>query len=254
MKKTIIIFITVFITASIFLGCATTKNKLLFKEKALLSKGEGASLVLSEEEVFVSVGFNALEDKRPKSDISYMTSIREKVSSEVLKTLNDTRLFDEIHFPATDKDNIIISGEARKFGWDSFDMMISYIPGLNVLPFLGLPSTRTHSEVEIYLEMKNIKTGEVILGFSESHIMNKKYNIYNFKPDKANKELAFCFDKVLNKIKERILLNKNHILMTAGSKPPKVPKPEEVVKSEETIGVIEEQKQKQESVQEQNTQ
>src|SRR3989338_8447599 len=172
MKKIIIIFISVLITSS--LGCATLKNNHLLKEKGIPVSGQDVSLALSEEEVFVSVGFNTLEDNRPKSDISYMTSIKEKVSNEVLKTLNDTRLFDEIHFPATDKDNIIISGEIGKFDWQSFDTMISYIPGLNVLPFLGLPSNRTHSEVEIYLEIKNTKTGEFILIFIESFVINNK--------------------------------------------------------------------------------
>ena len=222
-----------------------------------ISKGTSAGTgVLSstsqEKETSIIVGFDLLEDKRPKKDISYMTSVSEKVSDKILKTLRNIRLFDEIHFPASEDDSIIISGEIRKFHWESFDTMISYIPGLNVLPFFGLPSTRVHSEVDIYLEFKNNKTNEAILGFIESYTKDKKYNIYNFKSDRADEDLANCFDIVLKRIKRKIDLNKNKILevvdlvSTKISKPTQDKKPKESPKATDLKEKEEEKKEKKE--------
>ncbi len=164
------------------------------------------------QEILVVVGFVPLEDKRPTEDISYMTSVREKVSSKIFDTLKSIELFDDMHSPAKPEDYLVITGEIRRFGWESFDTMISYIPGLNVLPFFGLPSNRVDSEAEIYLVLKNTRSGEVILDFSELSKKRKKYNIYNFKQERAEEDLAQCFDIVLNKIRRRISLNKGKIL------------------------------------------
>jgi len=164
------------------------------------------------QEILVVVGFVPLEDKRPTEDISYMTSVREKVSSKIFDTLQSIELFDDMHSPDKPEDYLVMTGEIRRFGWESFDTMISYIPGLNVLPFFGLPSNRVDSEAEIYLVLKNTRSGEVILDFSESSKKRKKYNIYNFKQERAEEDLAQCFDIVLNKIRRRISLNKGKIL------------------------------------------
>ncbi|NQU18680.1 hypothetical protein HQ550_00820 [bacterium] len=190
-----------------------------------------------DKDVSITVGFNLLEDKRPKKDVSYMTSVREKVSAEILKILKEIRLFDEVHFPAPESDAIVISGEIKKFDWDSSGTLISYIPALNVLTFLGLPSTRVHSEVEIYLEIKNVKTNGVILGFIESYSKDKKYNQYNFKTDKADQELEYCFNIVLNRIRKKIIFNREKILevvelaSTEVSEPQKDKKPKEIPKA-----------------------
>ncbi|MDD5355685.1 MAG: hypothetical protein PHY56_04065 [Candidatus Omnitrophica bacterium] len=105
MKKFAVLFLFLFIISSAF-GCASARKKSnngissqLAKMFSLSDSGDSAS---------VMVGFKTLEDKRPKQDISYLTSIREKVSEEVLKAIKDTQLFDEIHFPALESDKIII--------------------------------------------------------------------------------------------------------------------------------------------------
>ena len=199
--------------------------------------GKNLSLATPDKDVSITVGFNLLEDKRPKKDVSYMTSVREKVSAEILKILKDIRLFDEVHFPVSESDTIVISGEIKKFNWESFGTMISYIPALNVLTFLGLPSTRVHSEVEIYLEIKNVKTNGVILGFIESYDKERKYNPYNFKSDKADQELAYCFNIVLRRIRKKIIFNRKKILevvelaSTKVSEPQKDKKPKEIPKA-----------------------
>ncbi len=234
MRKFIII-LTLFSIAFVFSGCLGFKGRIPIEERVF-------SLSASDKEALIIVGFIPLEDNRPQTDISYMTSVKEKVSDKILNTLKEIRLFDEIHFPAAESDNIVISGEVRKFNWKSFDTMISYIPGLNVLPFFGLPSTRVHTEIDIHLELKDRKTNKVILGFNESYLKRRKYNIYNFKPDKAEKELAYCFDIVLKRIKKRIILNKNKILEVVKPETIEVSKPEEEVEIEEVLEVIDSEK------------
>ncbi len=46
----------------------------------------------------------------------------------------------------------------------------------------------------------------------ESSQKDKKFNIYNFQPDRAEDELVRCFGIVLNRIKEKIIINRNNIL------------------------------------------
>ena len=132
MKKAIILLLLLGLSTGVFSGCKSreVKNSALKDE---------LSLALSDE-VLVVAGFNPLVDKRPKEDIAYMTSVKEKVSEKILNTLKSMRLFNDIHSPALENDYMVISGEIRRFNWESFDTMISYIPGLNVLPFFGLPA------------------------------------------------------------------------------------------------------------------
>jgi hypothetical protein len=195
-------------------------------------KQHSPSAASKREAVLITVSFSPLEDKRPKADISYMTSIRERTSDEVLRTLRNLELFDEINSPANADDVIVISGEIRKFNWESYNTIISYVPGLNVLPFFGLPSTRSYGVVEIYLEIKNNKTGEVILEIDEFYGKNRTYSMYSFKAEKANEELAYCFDVVLNKIKEKILAKKNEILAAIKPVSSKISRPAEKAKAE----------------------
>lgn len=211
-------------------GCATFKKRTanaLSQKANNLAQGPN-----NKETVLINVGFKLLEDKRPVSDISYMTSVREKVSSNILEAIKDTKIFSQINFPPSPDDEIIISGEIRKFNWNSYDTMISYIPVFNVFNLFGLPSTRTHGEVEIYLEVRDIKSDKTILSFSEQFQKGSRYNIYNFKPSKATQDLVHCFDILLEKIRQRLLLNKNIILEAVKSKPtekpklPQTPKPE----------------------------
>lgn len=212
----------------IFSGCIITKAKIsqsVLKEKSL------TPVVSSEDIPLVIVGFKLLKDKRPKKDITYMASVIENVSAKILESLQDTQLFNQINFPPSESDNVVISGEIRKFSWRSFETMISYIPGLNVFNLFGLPSTRTHTEVEIYLEVKDIKSGQVILNFKETYAKSNKYNIYNFKSSKANEELSYGFGVVLDKIKQRFITKKSAILEAAKTMPPPTPESEEIEES-----------------------
>lgn len=238
MRKLIILIMLGSLSLSFFSGC---KSRMIrgsaLGKVSLLSSAEQA---LAEEDLDelveeIIAGFNPLEDKRPKEDIAYMTSVREKVSNRILDTLRETQILDEIHTPATKEDAIIITGEIRQFNWESFDTMISYIPGLNVLPFFGLPSTRVDSEVEIYLVIKNTKTDKVILDLNESYGKRRKYNIYNFKQENAEAELAGCFDIVLKKLRDRLMSNKDMILDVAMSIALEEAKQREILKAEERL-------------------
>ncbi|MFC1709079.1 hypothetical protein ACFL2J_03345 [Candidatus Omnitrophota bacterium] len=206
MRKFLILVLVLGLSSGFF-GCRSR----IIKDSKL--EEEALSLLISEQlDLKVIASFVPLIDNRPKEDIAYMTSVREKVSSKIFESIRDTDLFDEINFPANNDDILMLSGEIRRFGWESFDTMISYIPGLNVLPFFGFPSTRVDSEVVIYLELKNANTNEVIFGFSESYSKSRKYNIYNFKLERAEIELASCFDIVLARIKKRAMSKRSKVL------------------------------------------
>lgn len=210
-----------------FSGCSGLKGKIS-NERSLESKDSALPSASQNIVTEVTVGLNLLDDKRPQTDVSYMTSVREKVSTEFLNSLKGIQFFKDAHLSASESDDVVIGGEVRKFNWQYYNTMISYIPGLNVLPFFGLTSTRSRADVEIYLEFKNNKTKEIILKINESFTKNNSYNIYSFNPNYANSELAACFDVVLNKIKDKVLLNKNKILEAAKVvEPPKISKPVE---------------------------
>jgi gas vesicle protein len=234
MKKIVSISIIIAVFLFGLSGCASLRGRAIKEAAFVVQSPEEKALVLSklDEDTFVIVGFADLEDKRPKEDVAYMTSVREKVSVRTLETLRKMKLFDKINYPSVNDEAITIRGEIRRFGWESSDTMISYIPGLNVLPFLGLPSTNFKSEVEIYLEIKNNKTNSIILSFSESFDKRRKYNMYSFKQEKAEQELAYCFDVVLGKIKERININKEKILEELKSIMPKAPELKEEPREE----------------------
>jgi len=224
-------------TLFVFSGCAG-RAKIIKNQTVVPVIEDGVlSLATLEQELLVVVGFAPLEDKRPKEDIAYMTSVREKVSSKILDTLKEIKLFDEIHSPAYKEDTFIISGEIRKFGWENFDTMISYIPGLNVLPFLGLPSSRVDSEAEIYLVLKNNKTNQIILELDESYSKRRKYNMYSFSQEKAEAELADCFNIVLRRIRAKININKEKILKEVKTATISVPPPKQEIEVKTEVKV-----------------
>ena len=220
MKSKRIILIVIF---CIFSGCGFFKGKIA---EDVLPGSDASSLAILESDLKVVAGINLLEDKRPEVDVSYMASVRENVTNKLLETIKSIDVFSGVNYPPKDEDVIIISGEIRKFRWQSFDTMISYIPVMNVFNLFGLPSTRTHSEVEIYLEVRDADTKKVLFDINEKSVKDKKYNIYNFKDSKANEELSLCFIEVLEKIRYRFLDKENLILEVVKSKIPVVTKTE----------------------------
>lgn len=238
MRKLVILILLGSLSLSLFSGC---KSRMV--RDSILGNALSASVAeqaLAEETLDelleeIIAGFDPLEDKRPKEDIAYMTSVREKVSNRILDTLRESRIVDKIHTPATKEDTIVITGEIRQFNWQSFDTMISYIPGLNVLPFLGLPSTRVDSEVKIYLAIKNTRNNKIILELNESYGKRRKYNIYNFKQEKAEAELASCFNVVLKRLKEKLTASKDMVLAVALSIALEEAKQRELLRAEERL-------------------
>jgi len=200
----------------LFYGCgASTKKILSSQQDALILAEEVVELkkkAAARGELEGFVGFMNLKDKRSPQDITYMTSIRERVSEEILQQLRVSGLFKEIHYPLLDDDRIVIGGSVHKFILESAETMISYIPVVNVFTIFGLPSQRVRAEVDISIEFRNKDTGEVIKNFREKYHTQRKYNIYSFKQDKEKRELSSCFVKVIKRLVERIRKNKNDIL------------------------------------------
>jgi len=225
------------------LGCSASRNKVTKSEDQIFvlakeimkSKDQAEAKEAIREKIEDCIGFSELKDMRPNQDASYMVSIREKVSEEALKALRDSGVFNAIHYPLGEQDLIEITGIIHKFTGETSETMVSYMPVFNVFTIFGLPSQRVYGEVEISLEFKNKKTGEVIKSFREKFSSQRKYNIYSFKPDKEGEELSGSFAKVIQKLIDDIRKNKDEILDKIEIIPEKQDIPEDKQQTEEQV-------------------
>lgn len=226
---------------SVFSGCLFFGAK---SPRQALAEQKITTPAAIESDVAVVAGFGLLEDKRPAQDISYLSSVRENVSAQVLDAIKATKIFSKINYPALSDEAFIIRGEIRRFHWESFETMISYIPVMNVFNLFGLPATRTHAEVDIYIQVIEAKSNKVIFDIAEQNVKKATYNIYNFKESKATEELSSCFRLVLNKIRQRFAVEKKKIIDALKPGVPVVQKkelaPEEAKVVEEKVKAAEE--------------
>jgi len=218
MKSKIFSIAIGFVCLSLVSGCIFSKNRIIKSEEGFFTFTEERSNSEKSQEDKIDkkegdfIGFSGLVDMRPQQDISYMTSIKEKVSEEVLRELRASGVFPSIHYPIQQQDQIEIRGCIYKFTGVSADTMISYIPVMNVFTIFGLPSQRVTGEVDISLEVKDRKTNKVIKSFRHKFKSQKKYNIYSFSQEREKEELANSFMKVVQELIEDIQSCKDEIL------------------------------------------
>ncbi|HOX54228.1 MAG: hypothetical protein PHI86_00550 [Candidatus Omnitrophica bacterium] len=192
-----LIFIGLLLVVS---GCASLNANVPFEYQP--------SLVANARTIDKVVGLNMLLDKRPESDIAYTKSIKdvsEKITSKLLEDFDKSKIFKEIHYPAQSKDDITINGTVDRFMWKLYSTPISYIPLLNLVIYFGVPCYESYGVADITLEIKDNRTGAIIVTLKESSKIETSYTLYDFKAGEAGAELSDAFRDVAKKLKEDIL-------------------------------------------------
>jgi len=192
-----LIFIGLLLVVS---GCASLNANVPFEYQP--------SFVANARTIDKVVGLNMLLDKRPESDIAYTKSIKdvsEKITSKLLEDFDKSKIFKEIHYPAQSKDDITINGTVDRFMWKLYSTPISYIPLLNLVIYFGVPCYESYGVADITLEIKDNRTGAIIVTLKESSKIETSYTLYDFKAGEAGAELSDAFRDVAKKLKEDIL-------------------------------------------------
>jgi len=204
MAKNFLCFMLFVIVTIALSGCASLNGDVPFRYQP--------SLISSAKKIDKTAGLNMLVDKRPGSDIAYTESIKdisEKVTSKLLEDFDKSKLFKEIHYPAQPGDDIVIDGTIDRFMWKLYATPISYIPGINLLVYFGIPCNEAYGIANISLTIKDTKTDKAIGSFNEESKVNSSYTLYNFKAGDAGSELSEAFRDVAKKLKEDVLTKAN---------------------------------------------
>lgn len=199
LKKMVAVSVLFFFLVVLY-GCASLNNNIPFQYQP--------SLISSTKKIDKIVGLNMFLDNRSEGDRAYTQSIKdvsEKVTSKLLEDFEKSKIFKEIHYPLQTKDDIAISGTINRFMWKLYSTPISYIPGINLVIYFGVPCYEAYGIAEITLEIKDNKTGKVLGTLQESSRVDTSYSIYNFKAGEAGGELADAFRDVAKQLKEDLL-------------------------------------------------
>lgn len=186
-------------------GCASLNGDVPFRYQP--------SLLSTNQKINKTAALNLLTDLRPQGDKAYTESIKdisEKVTSKLLEDFEKSKIFKDIHFSITTQDDFIINGTINRFMWKLYNTPISYIFILNLVEFLGVPSSEAYGIVDITLEIKDNKTGQIIGHFQEYSKQSSSYTIYNFKAGECGAELSDAFREVVKKLKEDMLTKMNY--------------------------------------------
>ena len=183
-------------------GCASLNSSVPFQyQPSLLSSGQP---------IDKSAAFTLLTDDRPEKDRKYTKSIKDvpdKITSKLIEDFQASRLFKDVHYLPQDGDDIILSGTIRRFKWKLYAAPITYIPYVNLVVLLGIPSQTAYGVVEIELVLKDKATGEELGRFSAASEVKTHYTIYNIKSGEAGAELAESLRDVAKDLKQDIAIN-----------------------------------------------
>lgn len=186
-------------------GCASLNGDVPFRYQP--------SLLSANQKINKTAALNMLTDMRPQGDKAYTESIKdisEKVTSKLLEDFEKSRIFKDVHFSITTQDDLIINGTINRFMWKLYDTPVSYIPFLCIVVFFGVPCAEAYGIVDITLEIKDSKTGQIIGRFQEYSKQSSSYSIYNLKAGEYGAELSDAFREVVKKLKEDMLTKMNY--------------------------------------------
>jgi hypothetical protein len=190
-------------------GCAALpKSSVLFQHTPLLPKGT----------VEVKVGMDYLDDKRPdkeKKKMSHISDLSEQVTSVVCRDFRDAELFKSIKLGYNpDEVDIIIRGELRSFFWESGYSPTTFMPYLQFIHIFGVPAGTNKGRVEIYLQLVNAKTGEIISSYDEATDSKKSFSIYQSQSYRTSggEETSDAFRIIVDQLRNDILLDREKIL------------------------------------------
>ncbi len=143
-----------------------------------------------------SVGFNLLTDQRPHGDrvrTRIVENLPEKVTAKLAEDLRKQQIFGTVDFPATEKDDVIITGMIKRFSWRAYENPLGYIPLVYLIKITGIPIGLASGVVNIRLEMKDRKTGASLGTVSALSHARSFFNLYELSPDWPGVELGESF-------------------------------------------------------------
>ncbi len=143
-----------------------------------------------------SVGLNILIDDRPRGDrvrTRNIENLPEKITEKLTEDFRKLQIFKAIHFPATEMDDVVITGTIKRFSWRAYENPLGCLPLVSLLRATGMPLGLASGVVDIRLEGKDRKTGAglgVVRGLSHAHSI---FNLYDEGPDWTGVELGESF-------------------------------------------------------------
>ena len=183
-------------------GCASLNSSVPFQYQP--------SLVSSGKQIPKAVGFNLLTDNRPEKDREYTKSIKdvpEKVTSKLIEDFEHSKIFQDVHYPPRENDDIVVTGNINRFKWKLYTRGIAYVPYLGLAAgIFGVPLTRAYGLADIQLELRDKATGRILCSTSGSSEVETLYTMYNLKTGEAGAELAESLRDVGKKLKQDVIL------------------------------------------------
>lgn len=164
--------------------------------------------ILNEGPIPRSVGFNVLADERPRGDRVRTRSVEnlpEKVTAKLTEDLRKLRIFGAVHYPATEKDDVIVTGAIRRFSWKAYRGPLAGIPLINLFEATGLPMGLAGGVTEIRLEMKDGKTGVGLGTVSASAHARHVFNMFDVIPEAVGVELSESFQAAEAQLNKKLI-------------------------------------------------
>jgi len=155
-----------------------------------------------------AAGFRLLVDERPRADHVHTKGIQDvpaRIAGKLAEDFEQSRVFQKVHYPAMEKDDFVITGTIRRFGWKLYETPLVYIPLVNLVTLTGFPLSAACGVADIQLELRDGHTGELLGTFSASSKIVVPANYYDRDPKWAGMELSESFRNVAAKLKNEIL-------------------------------------------------
>jgi hypothetical protein len=156
------------------------------------------------------LGVEKFADKRPEKDrltTRNIADVDEKVTGRLLEDFQAWQIFSAIDFPLQkDKDDLIMSGEIKRFYWKFSESPIKFIPPINLLILFGIPMYYVDGIIELQVRLVSFKTGEIVAEYDKRSAKRETYNLYTRdNMDYPGVELAEALRDVSEQIKEAIV-------------------------------------------------
>jgi len=195
MKIVILAFCWLFLVS----GCTTLNGSEPFRYVPSLN-------TMQQNNAFL--GMEKFVDSRPVDDKEVTKSIPdidEKVTAKVLDDFRSSRMFAVLDFPASsDKDDLIVKGEIKRFYWKTKHNPIKFIPIINLLLLTGITSYNIEAVVELKVQILDARTGAVLSEYDRTSTKTDSATLYESKSGESGSDLAEAFREVMKQIKEGI--------------------------------------------------
>ncbi len=179
-------------------GCTSLKGNVPFQYQP--------SLISKTKSIDKSVGFNILEDNRPKADVKStkktIKDVPNKVTYKLMEDFKASEIFREVNYPPSASDDIIINGTLNRFRWRIKPLFTAFIP---YLPLFGVPIQKDIGEADITLRVVDAKTGLLIKEINGAYKDELTYTLYNASVGEAGSELAEALRESVKQLKTKVL-------------------------------------------------